>query len=42
MKTIKDEATLRKYIPNAIATVKGETPLFDKLAPFLQNTELWV
>jgi hypothetical protein len=42
MKTIKDEATLRKYIPNAIATVKGETPLFDKLAPFLQNAELWV
>jgi hypothetical protein len=42
MKTIKDEATLRKYIPNVIATVKGETPLFDKLAPFLQNTELWV
>ena len=41
MKTIKDEATLRKYIPNAIATVKGETPLFDKLTPFLQNAELW-
>lgn len=42
MKTINDEATLRKYIPNAIATVKGETPLFDKLAPFLKNAELWV
>lgn len=42
MKTINDEATLRKYIPNAIVTVKGETPLFDKLVPFLQNAELWV
>ena len=42
MKTINNEETLRKYIPNVIATVKGEIPLFEKIAPFLQTAENWL
>ena len=30
------------YIPNQLITIKGETPLFDKLAPFLDLAEAWV
>lgn len=38
---ITDNETLRRFIPNIIREVKGETPLFDKLAPFLERAEQW-
>ena len=41
MKLITNNDELRKYIPNSIREVKGETPLFDKLAPFLGLAESW-
>ena len=41
MKLITSNDELRKYIPNSIREVKGETPLFDKLAPFLERAEQW-
>jgi hypothetical protein len=39
---ITSDSELRKYIPNIVATVKGENPLFDKLAPFLDTAEAWL
>lgn len=36
---IRDNTTLQKYLPNIMATVQGETPLFDKLLPFLTTSE---
>ena len=42
MKLITNNDELRKYIPNSIREVKGETPLFDKLAPFLERAERWL
>ncbi len=42
MQLIISEEILRKYIPNAFTTVKGEVALFDKLAPQLQIAEDWV
>ena len=41
MKLITNNDELRKYIPNSIREVKGEIPLFDKLAPFLELAEQW-
>lgn len=40
-KLITTDAQLRSHLPNIIASVKGETPLFDKLAPFLEMAEQW-
>ena len=42
MKLIQNDETLRRFMPNAFATVKGETPLFDKLAPWLVSSEKWL
>ncbi len=42
MKLIKSEEILRQHLPNMIASVKGETPLLDKLAVFLNLAEDWV
>lgn len=42
MKLIQNDETLRRFMPNAFATVKGETPLFDKLAPWLSASEKWL
>ena len=42
MKLIKTEAQLRAHIPNIIASVKGETPLIEKLKVFLDLAEDWV
>lgn len=39
---ITNDTTLRKYLPNAFSTVKGETPLFDKLSPWLTASENWL
>ena len=42
MKLITDNATLQRYLPNQIATVKGETALFDKITAHLEAAENWV
>ena len=39
---IQNENELRRYIPNAFTTVKGETPLLQKLTPYLESAELWL
>lgn len=41
-KIINSNEELTALIPNTLITVKGETPLFDKLAPFLDLAEAWV
>lgn len=41
-KIINSNEELTALIPNSLITVKGETPLFDKLAPFLALSEEWV
>ncbi len=38
---IPDNTTLRSFIPNTMAPVKGETTLFDKIKPFLVAAENW-
>lgn len=42
MKLITSEEILRRYIPNVLASVKGEVPLIDKLTSFLDIAEEWV
>lgn len=42
LKIITSDTLLRKYFPNAIISVTGETPLFDKVSPFLELAEEWV
>ena len=42
MKLIKTDETLRRFMPNVFATAKGETPLFDKLTPWLTASEQWL
>lgn len=39
---ITNDATLRKYIPNAFTTAEGESLLFTKLDPYLLSAEKWV
>lgn len=41
-KIINSNEELTALITNSLITVKGETPLFDKLAPFLDLAEAWV
>lgn len=41
-KIISTNEQLTALIPNTLISVKGETPLFDKLAPFLALSEEWV
>jgi len=33
---------LRRYLPNAFATARGETPFFDRVLPWLQTAERWL
>ena len=42
MKLITSNEQLTAYIPNVMAVVKGEAPLIDKLAPFLDAAEEWL
>lgn len=42
MKLITTDAQLRAHIPNIIASVKGETPLIERLSLFLALAEDWV
>lgn len=39
---ITDNADLLHYIPNVLREVKGETPLFEKMSPFLEAAERWL
>lgn len=34
--------TIRRYIPNVLTEVEGETPLADKLAPFIASAKVWL
>ena len=42
MLLITNDETLRRFLPNAFTTAKGETPLFDKLSPWLFTSENWL
>ena len=42
MKIITDNATLLRLLPNVVTTVEGETPLYDKVHPWLVIAEQWV
>ena len=42
MLLITTNEQLTALLPNIAVTVKGETPLIDKLAPFLNAAEQWV
>lgn len=42
MKLITTDAQLHAHIPNIIASVKGETPLIERLSLFLDLAEDWV
>lgn len=39
---INSESQLRKYLPNAFATVEGEVSLYDKLEPYLMEAQTWM
>lgn len=41
-KLITTDAQLRSHLPNIIASVKGETPLIERLSHFLDLAEDWV
>ena len=41
-KIIETEEQLRSHIPNIISSVKGETPLIERLSLFLELAEEWV
>lgn len=41
-KIITDDAILRQYIPNVMATVDDEKPLYDKMLPFIETAETWL
>lgn len=43
MKTTSlDNDAVRRYIPNVLAEAEGETPLADKLAPFVESAKVWL
>lgn len=39
---ITTDQKLRKYLPNAFATVEGEAPFYEKVLPWLEAAERWV
>ena len=39
---ITNDTQLRRYMPNVFATAQGETPLFDKVLPWLETAERWL
>lgn len=39
---VTTDETLRRYIPNALITVQGEVPLYDKLTPHLNAAQIWL
>ena len=42
MQIITSDAQLRRLIPHVLATVEGESTLFEKLTPFLETSEEWL
>ena len=42
MNIIPDNDTLKKYVPNTLKEVAGETPLFDKIRYHLMQAEQWL
>ena len=42
MTLIPDNDTLKKYVPNTLKEVAGETPLFNKIRYHLQQSEQWL
>lgn len=42
MKIITDNTTLLRLLPNVVTSVEGETPLYDKVHPWLVIAEQWV
>lgn len=41
-KLITTDEQLRRYMPNAFAVARGETPFFDRVLPWLQTAERWL
>jgi len=39
---ITSDEQLRRYLPNAFATVEGEAPFFEKVLPWLEAAERWL
>ena len=39
---ITSDEQLRRYLPNAFATVEGEAPFFEKVQPWLEAAERWL
>ena len=39
---IQNDTELRKYLPNALTTVEGETPLYVKINPYLAKAHAWL
>ena len=39
---ITSDDKLRRYLPNAFATVEGEAPFYDKVLPWLEAAERWL
>ena len=37
-----DNTTLRAFIPNIIREVAGETPLYDRILPWLESAQTWL
>lgn len=42
MKLIPNDETLRRFVPQQVCAVKGETSLFDRIAHWLDTDEQWV
>ncbi len=39
---ITSDEQLRRYLPNAFATARGEAPFYNKVLPWLQTAERWL
>ncbi len=39
---IETDQQLRAFLPNALTTVEGETPLYDKISPYLVKAQSWL
>ena len=39
---VSSDTVLRRYMPNALISVEGEVPLFDKLQPYLNAAQIWL
>ena len=39
---IETDQQLSAFLPNALTTVEGETPLYDKICPYLHKAQAWL